>query len=141
MRSNTSNESLGSGSEEMATEPECLKYTILITAESSLQFFYAYPCSFYLLDYRTSVMNSQKKWAFWRADNSIGTFFMQIDPKDLIQPQAYDLRLAISNYGLFTINETVPAGSDKPQTKLSQTLSSVRKLSRNARMFGVFRMS
>lgn len=72
-------------------------------------------------------MDSQKKSAFWRADNSVGTFFLQIDPKDLVPPHAHDLRLAIANYRLFTVKETLP-GSDNPQTRLSRTLSAIGKL-------------
>lgn len=71
-------------------------------------------------------MDSQKKWAFWRADNSIGTFFVQTDPKEHVQPKSYDLRLAISNYGMFIVNETVPADPAR-ESRLSQTLSTIRK--------------
>ncbi|KAG0557949.1 hypothetical protein KC19_11G167800 [Ceratodon purpureus] len=74
--------------------------------------------------HRANDMGSQKKWAFWRADNSVGTFLLQIDPKELVEPKAHDLRLAIANYELFTVKETVP-GSDHPQTRLSNTLSAI----------------
>lgn len=79
-----------------------------------------------LLDCRTADSDEQKQWAFWRADNSIGTFFLQNNPKELVQPQPYDLRLSISNYRLFTVKETVPS-SGKPQTGLSKKLSSIGK--------------
>ncbi|KAG0604101.1 hypothetical protein M758_10G145000 [Ceratodon purpureus] len=74
----------------------------------------------------TTSMDSQKKWAFWRADNSIGTFFLQTDIKEHVQPKAYDLRLAISNYGMFTVEETVPADPAR-ESRLSQTLSTIRE--------------
>lgn len=77
-------------------------------------------------------MDSHNKWAFWRADNSIGTFFLENDPKEFIPPQAYDLRLAISKYGLFTVKETVPS-SDHPQTRLSRTLMPIGASFRNSK--------
>jgi hypothetical protein len=112
-------------------EIKCLKKMILTMPNSSLRLSYAHPSSFFVPNYRTNDMDSQKKWAFWRADNSIGTFFLQIDPKELVQPQAHDLRLVIANYRLFTVKETVP-GSDNPQTTMSHTLSAIGKLLSNA---------
>lgn len=92
-------------------------------------FLASFMCSsmlFFSSNCRTTSMDSQKKWAFWRADNSIGTFFLQTDIKEHVQPKAYDLRLAISNYGMFTVKETVPADPAR-ESRLSQTLSTIRK--------------
>lgn len=76
--------------------------------------------------YRTSGSGAQEQWAFWRADSSIGTFFLQNDRKESIQPQAYDLRLSTSNYEFTTLQETAPS-SAKPQMRLPHTLSSIGK--------------
>ena len=102
---------------------------ILMTPDSYPQLSHAHPLfyDYCVPDCSRTDMDSQRKWAFWRADNSIGTFFLQIDPKELVQPQAHDLRLAIANYGLFIVKETAP-GSDYPQTRLSRTLSAIGKL-------------
>ncbi|XP_024403056.1 uncharacterized protein [Physcomitrium patens] len=72
----------------------------------------------------TSGSGAQEQWAFWRADSSIGTFFLQNDRKESIQPQAYDLRLSTSNYEFTTLQETAPS-SAKPQMRLPHTLSSI----------------
>jgi hypothetical protein len=61
-------------------------------------------------------------WAFWRVDNSIGTFFTGSEPN---QQQAYDLRLAISSYGAFTVKETVPSGDETETKKHAHQLSSI----------------
>lgn len=70
-----------------------------------------------VLDRRLTELSDQKQWAFWRVDNSVGTFFLQNNPTELIHPQPYDLRLSISKYGLCTVDETV-SSSGKAQVRL-----------------------
>jgi hypothetical protein len=79
----------------------------------------------FYLNCRNENLIPDKGWAFWRVDNSAGTFFVEpVIGNKVSMPRGYELRHAIISYTVFPVNETKPSTStDQPIPKISRTVS------------------
>lgn len=63
-----------------------------------------------------------KKWAFWRVDNSTGSFYLDGQSEHAKPFRAQELRQIISNYESFPVQETKPSRSIQPTSNQQSPL-------------------